>query len=81
MENISDHNREEAFKAKNVALEKMENNDFRHAQQIILESQELCPELAENMSQMLTICDIRAAQSIVGGEKDLQNTSSGRNSR
>jgi hypothetical protein len=55
MENISDHNREEAFKVKNVALEKMENNDFHHAQQIILESQELCPELAENMSQMLII--------------------------
>jgi hypothetical protein len=47
MENISDHNREEASKAKEIALEKMEKNDFHHAQQIRLEAQELCPQLAE----------------------------------
>ncbi|EES08665.1 hypothetical protein BDA96_05G165200 [Sorghum bicolor] len=72
MENISDHNREEAFKAKEItALESMEKKDFRHAQQIILGAQALCPELAENMSQMLIICDIHcAAESFVGGEID-----------
>jgi hypothetical protein len=53
MENISDHNREEASKAKKIAVVKMEKNDFRHTQQIIiLQAQELSPELAENMSQL-----------------------------
>jgi hypothetical protein len=31
MENTSDHNREEASKAKKTALEKMEKDDFRDA--------------------------------------------------
>ncbi|KAJ4969249.1 hypothetical protein NE237_015950 [Protea cynaroides] len=62
-------NKEEAIRAKEVADKKMQNKDFVGAQRIALKAQRLYPEL-ENISQMLTVCDVHcsAEQKILGSE-------------
>ncbi|KAB8115663.1 hypothetical protein EE612_056314 [Oryza sativa] len=63
-------NREEAFRAREVALRKMENKDFNAAQKIVLKAQKLFPEL-ENISQLLNICHVHcAAEATVNGQTD-----------
>uniref|UniRef100_A0A0E0F6Y0 J domain-containing protein n=1 Tax=Oryza meridionalis TaxID=40149 RepID=A0A0E0F6Y0_9ORYZ len=63
-------NREEAFRAREVALRKMENKDFNGAQKIVLKAQKLFPEL-ENISQLLNICHVHcAAEATVNGQTD-----------
>ncbi|XP_062197752.1 uncharacterized protein LOC133900582 [Phragmites australis] len=64
-------NREEAFRARDIAIKKMENKDFVGAEKIALKAQKLFPEL-ENVSQLLTICNVhRAAEARLNGEMDL----------
>ncbi|XP_062182427.1 uncharacterized protein LOC133886669 [Phragmites australis] len=64
-------NREEAFRAREVAVKKMENKDFVGAEKIVLKAQKLFPEL-ESVSQLLTICNVHCAAEVrVNGEKDL----------
>lgn len=63
-------NREEALRAREIAVKKMENKDFFGAQKIVLKAQKLFPEL-ENVSQLLTICSVHcAAEFRVNGEMD-----------
>uniref|UniRef100_A0A0A9DIZ9 J domain-containing protein n=1 Tax=Arundo donax TaxID=35708 RepID=A0A0A9DIZ9_ARUDO len=63
-------NREEALRAKEIALKKMENKDFLGAQRIALKAQRLYPEL-ENLYQLLTICEAHcAAQAKINGDLD-----------
>ncbi|CAN6372532.1 unnamed protein product [Urochloa humidicola] len=63
-------NREEAFKAREMAVKKMENRDFVGAEKIVLKAQQLFPEL-ENVSQLLTICNVHCAAELrVNGETD-----------
>ncbi|CAL4980551.1 unnamed protein product [Urochloa decumbens] len=65
-----DCNREEAFKAREMAVKKMENRDFVGAEKIVLKAQKLFPEL-ENVSQLLTICNVHCAAELrMNGEKD-----------
>ncbi|CAN6363205.1 unnamed protein product [Urochloa humidicola] len=65
-----DCNREEAVKAMEMAVKKMENRDFVGAEKIVLKAQKLFPEL-ENVSQLLTICNVHCAADLrVNGEKD-----------
>lgn len=61
-------NREEAFRARESAIKKMENGDFTGAQKIALKAQILFPEL-QNISQVLNICNVHcAADTRVNGE-------------
>ncbi|KAF0918014.1 hypothetical protein E2562_021705 [Oryza meyeriana var. granulata] len=53
-------NREEALKARVIALKKMENKDFEGAKRIALKAQRIFPE-TENISQMLTVCEVHCA--------------------
>lgn len=53
-------NREEALRAKEIALKKLEDREFLGAQRIALKAQKLYPEL-ENLSQLLTICEVHCA--------------------
>ncbi|CAA2983556.1 Hypothetical predicted protein [Olea europaea subsp. europaea] len=64
-------NKDEASRAKRIAEEKMENNDFEGARKIALKARNLYPEL-ENIPQMLAICDVHCAAKnrILGSEKD-----------
>lgn len=64
-------NKDEASRAKRIAEEKMENNDFEGARKIALKARNLYPEL-ENITQMLAICDVHCAAKnrILGSEKD-----------
>jgi curved DNA-binding protein CbpA len=63
-------NREEALRAREIAVKKMENKDFFGAQKIVLKAQKLFPEL-ENVSQLLTICSVHCAAELrVNGEMD-----------
>lgn len=64
-------NREEAFRAWEIALKKMENKDFVGAEKTVLKAQKLFPEL-ENVSQLLTICNVHCAAELrVNGQMDL----------
>ncbi|TKW01313.1 hypothetical protein SEVIR_8G171500v4 [Setaria viridis] len=66
-----DCNREEAFRAREMAVKKMENRDFVGAEKIVLKAQKLFPEL-ENISKLLTICNVHCAAELrVNGEMDL----------
>ncbi|TVU24974.1 hypothetical protein EJB05_27446, partial [Eragrostis curvula] len=67
---MTESNREEAFRAREIAAKKIENKDFVGAQKIALKAQKLFPEL-ENVSQLLTICKVHcAAEAKVNGEMD-----------
>ncbi|KAL5204858.1 hypothetical protein ABZP36_009729 [Zizania latifolia] len=63
-------NREEALRAKEIAVSKMENKDFNGAQKIVLKVQKLFPQL-ESISQLLNICNVHcAAEARVNGQTD-----------
>ncbi|XP_057538917.1 uncharacterized protein LOC130817301 [Amaranthus tricolor] len=64
-------NKEEALRAKEISLKKMEAKDFVGARKFALKAQQLYPEM-ENMSQMLCVCDVHcsAETKIVGNESD-----------
>ncbi|CAD5196267.1 unnamed protein product [Musa acuminata subsp. malaccensis] len=65
-----DCNKEEAIRAKHLAEKKMQNKDFMGAQKIALKAQQLFPDI-ENISQMLTVCDVHcSAGARVNGEMD-----------
>ncbi|KAF8673536.1 hypothetical protein HU200_048619 [Digitaria exilis] len=53
-------NREEAVRARRIALKKLEKRDFSGAQKVALQAQRLYPEL-ENLSQLLTVCKVYCA--------------------
>jgi hypothetical protein len=53
-------NREEAVRARRIALKKLEKRDFSGAQRVALQAQRLYPEL-ENLSQLLTVCKVYCA--------------------
>jgi hypothetical protein len=62
--------REEALRAKEIVLKKLQDKDFLGAQRIALKAQKLYPEL-ENLSQMLTICEVHcAAEAKINGVLD-----------
>ncbi|KAJ1275922.1 hypothetical protein BS78_05G173300 [Paspalum vaginatum] len=64
-------NREDACRAREIAVYKMEKKDFGGAQKIVLKAQKLFPEL-ENASQLLTICNVHCAAEVkVNGLMDL----------
>ncbi|KAL6838226.1 hypothetical protein ACP4OV_031958 [Aristida adscensionis] len=68
--NMIESNREEALRAREIALMKMAKKDFDGALKIALKAQKLFPEL-ENISQLLTICSVHcAAEAKVNGEMD-----------
>ncbi|WVZ51001.1 hypothetical protein U9M48_002194, partial [Paspalum notatum var. saurae] len=70
-EKMIEPNREDACRAREIAVYKMENNDFGGAQKIVLKAQKLFPEL-ENASQLLTICNVHCAAEVkVNGLMDL----------
>ncbi|CAD6253476.1 unnamed protein product [Miscanthus lutarioriparius] len=53
-------NREEAIRARRIALKKLEKREFSGAQRVALQAQRLYPEL-ENLSQLLTVCKVYCA--------------------
>ncbi|KAJ1275921.1 hypothetical protein BS78_05G173200 [Paspalum vaginatum] len=53
-------NREEAVRARRIAIKKLEKRDFSGAQKVALQAQRLYPEL-ENLSQLLTVCKVYCA--------------------
>ncbi|CAO2142097.1 unnamed protein product [Urochloa humidicola] len=53
-------NREEAVRARRIALRKLQNKDFSGARRIALQARRLYPDL-ENLSQLLTICEVYCA--------------------
>ncbi|OEL23359.1 hypothetical protein BAE44_0015622, partial [Dichanthelium oligosanthes] len=70
VENMIQCNREEAIRARELAVKKMESKDFVGAEKIVLKAQKLFPEL-ENVSQLLTICNVHCAAELrVNGEMD-----------
>ncbi|KAF2911391.1 hypothetical protein DAI22_11g176100 [Oryza sativa Japonica Group] len=63
-------NREEAFRAREIAVKKLENRDFVGARKIAIKAQRLFPEL-ENISQLLIICEVlSSAEAKISGELD-----------
>ncbi|XP_052189637.1 uncharacterized protein LOC127799548 [Diospyros lotus] len=62
-------NKEEAIRAKDIAEKKMQNKDFLGARKIALRAQQLHPEL-ENISQLITVCDVHCSAENNGNEKD-----------
>ncbi|KAK3118922.1 hypothetical protein QOZ80_9BG0710610 [Eleusine coracana subsp. coracana] len=67
---MTESNREEAFRAREIASKKMENKDFIGAQKIFMKAQKLFPDL-ENVSQLLTICKVHcAAEARMNGMMD-----------
>ncbi|KAI3824427.1 hypothetical protein L1987_05886 [Smallanthus sonchifolius] len=65
-------NKDEAIRAKEIAENKMLNNDFEGGRRFTLKAQTLFPEL-DNISQMLAVCDVHCAakRKINGAEMDL----------
>lgn len=60
-------NKDEAIRAKEIAVNKMMNNDFEGARKMVLKAQRLFPEL-DNISQLLTVCDVHcSAQKKING--------------
>jgi hypothetical protein len=53
-------NKEEALKARDIALKKMENRDFAGAKRITLKAQRIFPEM-ENITRILTVCEVHCA--------------------
>ncbi|CAD5169460.1 unnamed protein product [Musa acuminata subsp. malaccensis] len=65
-----DCNKEEAFRAREIAERKMQNKDFSGARKIAQKAQRLFPVL-ENISQMLTVCEVHCSANVkVNGEMD-----------
>ena len=64
-------NKEEAVRARGIAEQKMQNDDFEGAKRLALKAQKLFPEL-ENISQLLTVCDVHysAKHKLYGSEMD-----------
>ncbi|XP_044499648.1 uncharacterized protein LOC123221044 isoform X2 [Mangifera indica] len=64
-------NKDEAMRAKQIAEAKMQKGDFSAAQKIARKAQQLFPEL-DNVSQMLTVCDVHcsAQNKSLGSEMD-----------
>ncbi|XWS64843.1 hypothetical protein CRYUN_Cryun05aG0039100 [Craigia yunnanensis] len=64
-------NKEEAVRARGIAEQKMQNDDFEGAKRFALKAQKLFPEL-ENISQLLTVCDVHycAKHKLYGSEMD-----------
>ncbi|WOL17829.1 hypothetical protein Cni_G26622 [Canna indica] len=65
-----DCNKEEAFRAREIAEKKMQNKDFTRAQKIAQKAQRLFPEL-ENISQILTVCEVHCSANFkINGQID-----------
>lgn len=66
---VMDCNKEEAIRAKGIALKKMESKEFVAARKVIIKAQQLYPDV-DNISQMLMVCDVHIAaeQRIYGNE-------------
>ncbi|KAL6654044.1 hypothetical protein ACP70R_007509 [Stipagrostis hirtigluma subsp. patula] len=63
-------NREEALRAREIALMKLGNKDFCGAQRIARKAQRLFPEL-DNLYQLLTVCEVHCAAELkISGECD-----------
>ncbi|CAN6220932.1 unnamed protein product [Urochloa humidicola] len=56
-------NREEALKAREIAIKKLENKDFIGAKRIALKAQRIFPEI-ENIAQLLTVCEVHCAAEV-----------------
>uniref|UniRef100_A0A0D9WQY0 J domain-containing protein n=1 Tax=Leersia perrieri TaxID=77586 RepID=A0A0D9WQY0_9ORYZ len=66
-----DCNKDEAVKAKALAEKKMRDKDFAGAKRMIMKAQQLYKDVDNNISQMLTVCDIHCASGMkVNGEID-----------
>ncbi|XP_068664160.1 uncharacterized protein [Aristolochia californica] len=63
-------NKEEAIRAKELAEEKMQSKDFTGARKIARKAQQLFPEL-ENISQMLSVCDIHCSAVLRAGGNEM----------
>uniref|UniRef100_A0A0D9XTI3 J domain-containing protein n=1 Tax=Leersia perrieri TaxID=77586 RepID=A0A0D9XTI3_9ORYZ len=63
-------NREEALRAREIAVKKLRNRDFVVARKIAIKAQRLFPEL-ENISQLLTTCEVlSSADTKISGDLD-----------
>ncbi|CAO2179934.1 unnamed protein product [Urochloa humidicola] len=63
-------NREEALKAREIAVKKLESKDFVGAKRIALKAQRIFPEV-ENIPQLLTVCEVHcAAEAKINGMLD-----------
>ncbi|KMZ74337.1 hypothetical protein ZOSMA_12G00210 [Zostera marina] len=68
-----DCNKDEAHRAMELAGKKMQLRDFTSARKLIFKAQKLHNEL-ENISQMLTVCDVHCAAAIkINGSEDWYN--------
>ncbi|TVU24976.1 hypothetical protein EJB05_27448, partial [Eragrostis curvula] len=64
-------NREEASRARRIALKKLVNKHFFGALKVARQAQRLYPDL-ENLSQLLTVCEVYcASQAKINGDLDL----------
>ena len=57
---VMECNKEEAFRVKGIAKSLMVKKDFPTARRIALKARQLYNDL-ENVSQMLTVCDVHCA--------------------
>ncbi|KAL9667286.1 hypothetical protein QQ045_001637 [Rhodiola kirilowii] len=65
-----DFNKEEAARARGIAEEKLQNNDFAAARRIALRAKKLDSEL-ENLDHILSVCDVHCAAEIkINGDMD-----------
>ncbi|CAO2202819.1 unnamed protein product [Urochloa humidicola] len=63
-------NREEALKAREIAVKKLESKDFVGAKRIALKAQRIFPEV-ENIPKLLTVCEVHcAAEAKINGMLD-----------
>lgn len=64
-------NKDEAMRAKEIALKKMQSNDFDGARRIALKAQQLFPDL-ESISHLIAACNVHCAaeSKLLGSEKD-----------
>ncbi|KAK8712918.1 hypothetical protein V6N13_148146 [Hibiscus sabdariffa] len=64
-------NKEEAVRAREIAEQKIQNDDLEGAKKFALKAQKLFPEL-ENISQLLTVCNVHysAKNKLSGSEMD-----------
>uniref|UniRef100_A0A803NEV3 J domain-containing protein n=2 Tax=Chenopodium quinoa TaxID=63459 RepID=A0A803NEV3_CHEQI len=64
-------NKEEALRAKDIALKKLEAKDFPGARKFALKAQQLYPDM-ENIAQMICVCDVHcsAESKMFGSESD-----------
>ncbi|PAN10598.1 hypothetical protein PAHAL_2G104400 [Panicum hallii] len=63
-------NKEEALRAKDLAVIKLQEADYAGAKRIALKAQKLFPSL-ENISQLLTVCEVHCRAAVkINGEMD-----------